>query len=354
MLPNLKRRAIVALIGTVPLCPTAVQAASVGIVRPSPTPELTEAMTRLHGELLSIGLEVVIVEHGEVASADPNEWPAWLERASKDGHVDAIVAIEGEKTPVAVDVWVFGGPPQHVGAARVRLEPNASHAAERLAIRAVEVLRSTFLEHDMTAKARREESVVAPPRVALARKPPPKEPIREVAPPERLIAVELGAYATTSLDGVGPAVSPLLRLDVAARRWLVVEAALAGLGSQPSISAAEGNARVAQVFGTLGLAFRARPRHAFWPYAAMSAGVLHTKLTGAANAPARGHNVDQWSLLLDACLGSGLSFSDRYFSTLGLHVQSAVPYVAIHFVDSVVATTGHPNFALSLSLGAWL
>ncbi len=67
-----------------------------------------------------------------------------------------------------------------------------------------------------------------------------------------------------------------------------------------------------------------------------------------------GHRVDQWSFLLDGSLGAGLRLYRRYYLTLAAHVQMAEPYVAIHFVDAVVATSGRPNLLLTLTVGAWL
>ena len=45
---------------------------------------------------------------------------------------------------------------------------------------------------------------------------------------------------------------------------------------------------------------------------------------------------------------------DDYHVTFAAHVQLAEPYVAIHVLDTVVATTGRPNLLLTLTLGAWL
>jgi hypothetical protein len=87
---------------------------------------------------------------------------------------------------------------------------------------------------------------------------------------------------------------------------------------------------------------------------ALSAGVLRTSVEGRADSPRQGHTVDQWSFLLDGSLGAALRLPDRYTLTLAAHVQMADPYVAIHFVDRVVATTGRPNLALTLTVGAWL
>ena len=55
-----------------------------------------------------------------------------------------------------------------------------------------------------------------------------------------------------------------------------------------------------------------------------------------------------------ALLGARLALSERYSLRLAGHVQWALPYAAIHFVDTQVASTGHPNLALSLAVGASL
>jgi hypothetical protein len=53
-------------------------------------------------------------------------------------------------------------------------------------------------------------------------------------------------------------------------------------------------------------------------------------------------------------LGAGLRLPGRYYLTLAAHVHMAEPYVTIYFVDRVVATSGRPNLALTLTVGAWL
>jgi hypothetical protein len=44
----------------------------------------------------------------------------------------------------------------------------------------------------------------------------------------------------------------------------------------------------------------------------------------------------------------------RYYATLSGHVQVTQPRVAIHVVDEQVGSTGRPNLAANLMLGAWL
>ena len=327
-----------------------LHAGTVAIVRPpSSAPDVTETLSRIHGELLAVGLEVKMINRPADRGPGRADSRAWLEEIAAEGEIDAVIDIVGDVAPVAVDVWVIEKSPRRLEVSRVSLESTTTNAPERLAIRAVEVLRSTFLENDMVAMERHGEPVAKPATTAL----PPREP-KEPASRHEHLGVEVGALALTSLDGVGPAILPIARLDFAARSWLVVEAAVAGLGSRPTVRTTAGNARVSQQFGTLGGCFRFRSAQRLWPFLALSTGVLHTSVEGGADSPRQGHTVDQWSFLLDGSLGAGLRLPDRYTLTLAAHVQMADPYVAIHFVDKVVATTGRPNLALTLTVGAWL
>ena len=82
--------------------------------------------------------------------------------------------------------------------------------------------------------------------------------------------------------------------------------------------------------------------------------MLHTSDEGQPGSGAEALSVGQWSFLMDGSLGAGLRLYRRYYLTLAAHVQIAEPYVAIHFVDAVVATSGRPNILLTLTVGTWL
>ena len=158
----------------------------------------------------------------------------------------------------------------------------------------------------------------------------------------------------TSLDGVGPAFMPLVRVGWAARPWLVLQMSLAGLGTRPEAESSAGRVRVGQQFAVMGGALRWRPDRVLWPFLSLSAGALHTSLDGQSGVATQGHRLDQWSVLMDGALGAGLRLSRRTFETLAAHLQVAQPYVAVHNLDAVAATSGRPNLLFTLTLGAWL
>jgi hypothetical protein len=323
-------------------------AVTVAIVRPlSPSPVMTETLVRLHGELLSVGLEVEIVEgpadHGMGTSR------AWLKKLAAEHGFDAVIDIVGDGGLLAVEVWVTDKAPRRLEVSRVAVEANAENGSERLAIRALEVLRSSFLEIDLAARERHSEPIATPPATTST-----QGGVNQSGTYPERFGLEVGAAALTSLDGVGPAILPFLGFNWAARSWLVMQAAVAGLGSRPTVATTAGNARVAQQYGVLGGSCRLRSSQRLWPFVALSAGVLRTSVEGQAELPKRGHSVDQWSFLIDGSLGAGLPLGGRYYLTLAAHVHMAEPYVAIHFVDDVVATSGRPNLLLTLTVGAWL
>ena len=325
-------------------------AATVAIVRPPhPSPDLTETLSRLHGELLSVGLEVEITDGPAVGGLSTTNSRPWLEKLAAERGVDAVINIVGDLAPFAVDIWLVDKAHRKLEVSRVALEPNTENPSERLAIRAIEVLRSSFLEIDLAARERRGEAVAKPPTTRL----PLGEVGKPTSRPERF-GIEVGAAALTSLDGVGPAILPIVRFDWAARSWLVLQAAWAGLGSRPTVEKTAGSARIAQQYGVLGGCYRFRSDQWLWPFMAFSAGALRTSVDGQADSPKQGHSVDQWSFLLDGSLGAGLRLSGRTYVTLAAHAQVAAPYVAIRFGNEIVATSGRPNLLLTLTVGAWL
>jgi hypothetical protein len=324
------------------------EAAKVVIVRSGAvSPEVNETLSRLQGEVLSLGLEVAITER--LATVNASQSRAWVERLATEWETDAVIDVIGDAAPAAVDVWVFGRQPRRSEVSRVALEPNTENAAERLAIRAVEALRSRLVEMDLAANI--------PPAPAATRAPPEtvtQGPPRDSGDPIGRLDLEMGAALLTSFDGVGPALMPLVRIGWSARSWLVLEGALAGFGSRPTVTSTVGSARVAQQYAVFGGCTCVRGAGALQPHLAISAGALRTTIDGQADAPADAHFVERWSFLLEGSVGARLRVAGRYHLTLAAHVQVAAPYVAIHFIDTVVATSGNPNLGLSLTVGAWL
>jgi hypothetical protein len=326
-----------------------VLAATVVIVGPAnPSPGIAETVVRIRGELLSAGFAVEIVDGAVVSSVASHDSRDSLERLAERRAADAVIAIVGETAPNSVEVWVVDKVTGKSVVRKLPFEAKSRHAPETLAIRAIELLRSSFLEIDLTANGRRSEPASTPPPVVV------RFMERQAGHPER-IAVELGGAGVVGFDGVGLALMPLARFDVALGAWFVIRATLAGLGTRPSVANTLGSAQVAQEFVTLGGALRFRAGRRLRPFVSLSAGALYTQVEGrAATTANQGRDEHAWSFLADGSVGTSMALRDRLYLSLATHAQMAEPYPAIHFLDTVVATSARPNFLVTLTVGAWL
>jgi hypothetical protein len=350
-MPRARHLLQLALLAVPLLCWAApAQAITVVLVQPEATsPVLGETLVRLHGELLALDITVDLVESpGQPDGNERYPWP-WLNRVATERRAAAVITITGEPARLRVEVWLTESPRADQATSRSATEPNTPGASERLAIRAIEILRSSFLVIDLAAKRLQGESRHQAQTQSIVASP-------DLGPPSRppALGIELGAAVLASLDGLGPAFLPFARLDWAARPSLIVQVAMAGFGTRPSVGTPLGKAQIAQQYGVLGACYRFRADARVRPFAGLSAGVLRTQVEGQAELPKQGHAADRWSFLAEASLGASVHVHERYAFSLAAHAHVAQPYVAVHFVDDVVATSGRPNLALTLTFGAWL
>jgi hypothetical protein len=331
-----------------------LDAATVMIVRPpSASAELTEIVSRLHGEMLSVGLAVSITERAE-GGADGASARAWLESLAADRGIDAAVDVIGDEQVEAVDIWAFQPAPRPAQVTRVLVERNVEKAPARLAIRAIDLLRSLLIERELAGAARR--STPAP--VAMTATPPEDTATvaaeASTAGPIGRLGFELGAAVLASLDGVGPAILPLVRLDAALGPWLGLQIEMAGFGTRPTVGTPGASARVSQQYALLGACACAPSPARLRPVVGLAAGALRTAADGEADSPLQGHSVAQWSLVVEASAGARLRLARRAHLTAAVHVQLAEPYLDIRVANAGSATSGRPNVLVTFAVGDWL
>lgn len=323
------------------------QATTVAVLwPPNPSADVTQALTLLRGELLSVGVEVTALNRKDARGAGEADSVVWLEELAAKG-ASAVIDPIGEDALEAVDVWVVKTSPQRFEVTHVGFDANSPRQPEILALRAVEALRAGLLQMDWAARKRRKEAAPDPPREVVTVP-------RQVSRPTERVALEAGAVGSMSLDGVGPALLPTLRVGWAATPWLLLQASAAGLGTRAQVTTSAGSARVAQNFALLGARLRFRSEQRLWPFLGFAIGALHTSVDGKTGVGTSGHTLDRWSALLDVSVGAGGRVHGRFFLTLAAHAQVAQPYAAIHIVDNVAATAGRPNLLVALTVGAWL
>jgi hypothetical protein len=331
-----------------------LDAATVMIVRPAaPSAALTETVSRLHGEMLSVGLTVMIAERAEGGTTDGTSARAWLERMAIDGGIDAAIDVIGDGRVEAADVWLFQPPPRPPQVTRILAERDVENAPARLAIRAIDLLRSLLIEGDLAGASRRAASPPAATAVVAV-------DASSASHGAGRLGFELGAAVLASLDGVGPALLPLVRVDVALGPWLGLQLEAAGFGTRPTVGTPGASARVAQQYalagacvcasslGTIGSAALLRP------VVGLSVGALRTAAEGEADAPLQGHSLVQWSFVVEASAGARLRLGKRIHLTAAVHVQVAEPYVDIRVVNGGPATSGRPNVLVTFAVGEWL
>jgi hypothetical protein len=343
---NVKHLRLALAFATLVLWESKAQATSVAVLwPPNPSADVTQALTLLRGELLSVGVEVTAFNRKDARGTGEADSVAWLEDLAAKGHSAVIDPIGGDALE-AVDVWVVKTSPQRFEVTHVGFDPNSPRQPEILALRAVEALRAGLLQMDWAARKRKKEAVPEPPRDVVSAPQVPR--------PSERVGLEVGAAGMMSLDGVGPALLPTVRAGWAARPWLLLQASAAGLGTRPQVTTSAGSARVAQNYALLGARLRFRSDQRVWPFLGLALGALHTSVDGQTGLGTSGHSLSRWSALLDVSVGTGLRLHGRFFLTLAVHAQVAQPYAAIHIVDGVAATSGRPNLLLTLTVGAWL
>jgi hypothetical protein len=317
---------------------------------------MTETLGRISGELSSAGFITQIVDEPTVDDGTARQYSrAWLEQLAARRGFDAVVAILGGASPDSVEVWVVDKVTKKSVVRTVHLGPADERLPKTLSVRAIELLRSSFLEIDLTAAAQPGDSTAAPPPAVIrfVEKGRPATPSGSSGSDR--IALQLGGLSVMSFEPLGAALLPLVGVDWALKSSLGVQLTLAGLGTRPSVANQEGSAQLSQAFGLLGGRYSFSSSGPLRPFLGFSAGLLHTQVEGRTQVPSnQEQQVDKWSLLLDGGFGTWLRLRDHVFLSTSLHVQIAEPRLAIRFVDHIVARSGGPNLLLALSVGAWL
>ena len=350
------------------------RASTVVLVRPPrPSAESAEATVRLRGELVSAGFDVRMMD--APIGADIR---ASLEQAAAGPDVEAVVAILGDSGDSggagdssgadgtadgaarnSAELWVIDRVTGKTVVRRVPNQAGSPHAAEALSIRALELLRASFLEVALSA----ERTSKAAPR----QPPAPVEVTRfaETALAEAMDAgarsswaVEVGGAVLGSLDGMPASLLPIVRVQRGLGERFVARVTLAGLGTPAHLDTPSGGtADVSQQFGIVEAAARFRVGRRIQPFASLGAGVLHVSAVGQASLPYQGLSQDRWSAVADAGAGVRLRLARRFELALEAHAQVASPYPLIRFIDTEVAREGRlarPTLLGSLTLLAWM
>jgi len=330
---------------------SAAAAVTVGVVRPPhPSALATETLFRVSGELRSLGLDTRMLNLSDAEASVMDSGELRLDRLASAQGTDAIIAVVGTPVPTAIQVWATDGKGRAIDR-RLPLDPTAEQAPRTIAIRGIELLRSTLVELDLAPAVVQNRTVD---RTAL-----PQSPARGGEPPEQpalqpRFALGAGGYAIAGFDGVGLFVRPLLRFGWLFRPSWLLQGEASGFGTRSTVESVAGSARVRQDQAVLGLGYRPVAGGRLSPLFGLAAGALYTAVDGQAVAPLESQRARRWSVLVDGSAGAGLRLGPRLELTATVHLQAATPYPAVRFVGETVATAARPNVLVALAAEVWL
>lgn len=330
-------------------CPAMAQSV---VIRwaPGGDSQTAEVVTRLHGELVAMGIEVAV--QGESGSEQRHEPP------SLDGmsHPDAVMDVTTKADQLLVHIWTridAGDLRPWNELAESSSSPNAS---EKVAIRAAEALRSRFVQDDFrlsSPEARPETQVEERPAVAPAGNDETTVPATHAHVSQRP-RFGLGGAVVAPTRGTGPSIMPLARFEWPIVHGLVPQLTLAGLGTRSEVSTANGGVRVSWNYAVVGANYYLAHLGVFEPFVGLSTGVLLSTVEGTAQEPFEEHVSTEMFWLTEVSLGGLVSVSPTFFFTASGHTHFTQPSMAIHVADEVAAVSGRPNWVGTLTLGARL
>ncbi len=302
-------------------------------------PTIAEAIHRIRGELVAEGFDVSEVD-APTESVPPDG------SAGPEPDVLATIDLSVDSGTHVAELRVIDHLTNKIVMRRTLVDDSDTpHAAEVLAVRAVELLRASLLE-----------------LLIEADRPGPNPQARNASqwaakrlPPARGSGwgLEVGACVLADFGGIPPAVLGLARIRRMLGGPLVVRVTVAGLGTQPRVDAAAGSARVSEDVGLLELVAAPWQSTVVHPLVSLGAGALYASVDGEANPPNAGRQSARWSAAFDAGVGAEAKIGTRFTVSLEAHALLAQPYPVVEFAGTDVAQSGRPSVVGSLSVVGW-
>ncbi|HVV51207.1 MAG TPA: hypothetical protein VHO06_16175, partial [Polyangia bacterium] len=266
------------------------------------------------------------------------------------GSATALVAVVASADPANADLWVI----DRVTGKTVVRKVNAGAAdpprvAEVLSVRAVELLRASFLEL----------AIGAPPAAGVEA-PPPAPVVERFATaaleeadwtPDWTWAVEAGGGTADAVGGPWNAILSVARLERALGRRLCARITFAGLGTAARVNTPGGYVNLSQTVLLAEALVRFRRGRRLEPIVSLGAGTLRLAADSHESAPYAAVSGARWAAAADAGVGLRVPLRRHRFE-LGVEVHAlfAQPYPTARFFDTDVARAGRPSLLGSVTL----
>ncbi len=314
------------------------------LVRPAAAPpSVGEALARLRGELVAAGFQADVIDLplGADVRASLEHLAPPIARGQS---ATALVAVVASADPGIAELWVIDRVTGKTVVRRVSApaaEP--TRVAEILAVRAVELLRASFLE-----------LAIAPSTEATA--PAPATPAVErwaTAPLEErdwTWAIEAGGATAAAPGGPWNAFLPVARLEHAFGRRLCVRLAFAGLGTSDRASAPNGSADLTQTVLLAELLWRFRRGRRLEPLISAGAGALRLAVDAHEADPYQSVGGARWGAAGDVGVGLRIPLRRHRFEIgAEFHALLAQPYPTADYFGQEIARVGRPTLLATLT-----
>jgi hypothetical protein len=320
------------------------------LLRPPAAPaSVSEALVRLQAELSVEGFDAEVTD----AILEPDV-RASLEKVAPTMAATALVAVVAGGDPASADLWVVDRMTGKTVVRRVHADPRAAaRVAEVLSIRAVELLRASFLELAITSR----------PSPDVVAAPLPSAPVvtrfatEALEEPDWTWAVEAGGGGMGAIQGATGTTTllgeflPVARVQRAFSRRLCARLTFAGLGTQAHVGIPGGYANVSQNIVLLEGLLRFRRGRRLEPVLSLGAGVLRVTVEGHETGAYIGGSDWRAAVAVDAGVGLRVPLRPRRVEMgVELHAFVAEPYPVVRFFETEVARAGRPSLLASVTL----
>ena len=325
------------LLGSRPLW---ADSALVVLVRPSAQSSvISEAITRIRGELIADGFEVAVVD-----APSGSEPASVLARAVQPSSAAATLGLFLQADASAAELWVVDRLTNKTVVRSVEISKSSTAAVpEVLARRSVELLRASLLE--ILVEARKHPTPSPAPRAQASR-----WVARALEPRPSNWGVEAGAQVLGSMGGVGAAVLPVARGRVVLTDRFAARLTISGLGTRPHVEAPEGTATVNQAIGLVEAIGEVAPQSWLRPCVSVGAGAYHISAEGSAAWPYDAFSPGRWTFAADVGAGIALALTSSFALSLESHATFVTPRPVIRFVGVETAEIKNPLLSGALTL----
>jgi hypothetical protein len=312
----------------------------VAIVRPA-DPVALEAVTRIQGELTSVGFVVtVLVRNGQ---PDPR---AEVEAAAREQRADAALSIVDTAAEHSADVWIADHLTGKTVVKHLEVSAHDTRASAALAVQVVELLRGSLLD---LLFQRSGAGVPDPPH-----HPEVTRWVRDITEPAPSFGLEAGPAVLDSFSGVGPSLMVDLRVGYSLDASWVARVSIALPVMRPRVETDVGNATVGQAISLAEVVHVFRPGSMLRPTVSAGAGAYRVDIGGSGLGTYVGRSDGFWGVAADLGLGAALQLGSHWGLSAEVHGTFMFPYPSIQLANTEVGRVGRPALSAGIGLATWL